>query len=144
MHLKCNHRRTFCHKRQLQKCRKSRFMKNLAKTPKTRIFRDFAKGGPRETTLKSRPYLGRLKNMPAQIAYFLISMHLKCTHRRTFCPKRQLQKCWKSRFMKNLARTLKLAFSEILQRGVEGNCKKKAVNRVLKNRPAQIASFLNY
>ena len=63
--LKCKHRRTFCCEMRLQKCLESRVMTNLARTPKSRIFCDFAidreKGEPREflkNRPKSRPTLG--------------------------------------------------------------------------------------
>ena len=52
MHLKCKHRATFCCKVRLHKCPYSRVMTNLARTPKSAIFWDFAKGGPRENAQK--------------------------------------------------------------------------------------------
>ena len=50
-----NHRTTFRRKRRLQKRPQSRVMTNSARTPKSPIFWDFSKMGPRETRPKSRP-----------------------------------------------------------------------------------------
>ena len=51
--LKCKHRTTFRRKRRLQNCPQNRLMTNSA--PKSAIFENFAKRGPRENRLKRRP-----------------------------------------------------------------------------------------
>ena len=109
MHLKCKHRPTFCVKLQLHKCPYSRVLTNFARTPKSAIFWDFAKGGPRENALRSRPTIGASKTPWRKWHHLLISMHLKCKHRSTFCVKLWLHKFSYSRVMTNLARTPKSA-----------------------------------
>ena len=93
MHLKCKPTRPFWCKLQLRKCPSSRVMTNLAKTPKSAIFWDFAKGGPRENAQKSRPTIGASKTPWRKLHHLLISMHLKCKHSRAFWCKLQLRKC---------------------------------------------------
>ena len=109
MHLKCKHRTTFYCKLQLDKCLYSRVMTNLAITPRSAIFWDFAKGGPRQNAQKSRPTIGALKTTWRKWHHLLISMHLKCKHRTTFWCKLRLHKCPYSRVRTNLARTPKWA-----------------------------------
>ena len=104
MHLKCNHRWTFCCKLRLHKCPWSRVMINLPRRPKLAIFWDFAKGGPRENAQKSRPTIRASKTPWRKSHHRLISMHLKCNHRGTFCCKLRLHKCPWSRGMTNLPR----------------------------------------
>ena len=53
--LKYAHRRRFCCKKWLQRCLESRIMTNLARTPKSRIFWDFAKGDREGKFLKNGP-----------------------------------------------------------------------------------------
>ena len=126
MHLKCKHRATFCCKLRLHKCPYSRVMTNLARTPKSAIFWDFAKGGPRENAQKSRPTIGASKTPWRKWHHLLISMHLKCKHRATFCCKLRPHKCPYSRVMTNLARTPKSAiFWDFAKRGTKGKCSKK-------------------
>ena len=125
MHLKCKHRTTFCCKLRLHKCPYSRVMRNLATTPISTIFWDSAKGGPRENAQKSRPTIGASKTPCRKWHHLLISIHLKCKHRTTFCCKLRLHKCSYSRVMTNLARTLNRPFSEILPRGDQGTMPKK-------------------
>ena len=60
-------------------------MTNLARTPKSAIFGDFAKGGPRENAQKSRPTIRASKTPWRKWHHLLISMHLKGKHRTTFC-----------------------------------------------------------
>ena len=91
--LKCNHRTTFCHKPRLQKCSQVRAMANLAKTPKSAIFWNSLKGGPRENRPKRGPNSQALKTPLRKSYRLIISMHLKCSHRTTFCHKPRLQKC---------------------------------------------------
>ena len=100
-------------------------MKNLARTPKSAIFWDFAKGGPRQNAQKSRPTIGASKTSWRKWHHLLISMHLKCKHRTTFCCKLQLQKCLYSRVMTNLARTPKSAiFWDFAKGGPTQNAQK--------------------
>ena len=100
-------------------------MTNLARTPKSAIFWDFAKGGPRENAQKSRPTIGASKTSWRKWHHLLISMHLKCKHRTTFCCKLQLHKCPYSRVMTNLARTPKSAiFWDFVKGGPRENVQK--------------------
>ena len=69
MHLKCKHRTTFCCKLRLHKCPYSRVMTNLARTPKSAIFWDFAKGGPRENAQKSRPTIGPYSRVMTNLGF---------------------------------------------------------------------------
>ena len=80
MYLKCNHRRTLWRKRRLQKFPQSRAITDLTKTPKSRIFKDFAKGSPRENGQKSKPTWGAPKSPRRKSGYLKISMRLKCNH----------------------------------------------------------------
>ena len=107
MHLKWKHSTTFCCKVRFHKCPQSRVMTNLARKPKSAIFWDFAKGGPRQNAQKSRPTIGASKAPWRRWHHLLISMHLKCKHSTTFCCKLRLHKCPQSRVMTNLARTPK-------------------------------------
>ena len=109
MHLKCKHRTTFGCKLLLHKCPYSPVMTMLARTPKSAIFWDFAKGGPRENAQKSRRTIGASKTPWRKCHYLLISMHLKCKHRTTYCFKRPLHKCPYSWVMTMFARTPKSA-----------------------------------
>ena len=126
MHLKGKHRTTFWCKLRLHKCPYSRVMTNLARTPKSAIFGDFAKGGPRENAQKSRPTIRASKTPWRKWHHLLISMHLKGKHRTTFWCKLRLHKCPYSRVMTNLARTPKSAiFGRFCQGGTKGKCSKK-------------------
>ena len=109
MRLKCNHWTTFCSKPRLQKCRQFRAMANFAKTPKSAIFWNSSKGGPRENGLKSRPNSQAPKTPQRKSHRPLISMHLKCNHWTTFCRKPRLQKCRQFQALANFAKTLKSA-----------------------------------
>ena len=125
MHLKCKHRTTFCCKLRLHKCPYSRVMTNLARLLKSALFWDFAKGGPRENAQKSRPTIGASKTPWGKWHHLLISMHLKCKHRTTFCCKLRLHKCPYSRVMTNLARTPKSAiFWDFAKGGPRENAQK--------------------
>ena len=117
MHLKCKHRTTFCCKLRLHKCPYSRVMTNLERTPKSAIFWDLAKGGPRENAQKSRSTIRASKTPSRKWHPILISMHLKCKHRTTLCCKLRLHKCPYSRVMTNLARTPKSAFFRDFAKG---------------------------
>ena len=131
MHFKCNHRTTFCCKLLLHKCPYSRVMTMLARTPKSAIFWDFAKGGPRENAQKSRPTIGASKTLWRKYHYLLIRMHLKCTHRTTFCCKLPLHKCPYSRVMTMLARTPKSAnFWDFAKSGPRENAQKSRQGRL--------------
>ena len=125
MHLKCNYEGTFCCKLRLHKCPWSRVMTNSPKRPKSAIFWDFAKGGPRENAQKSRPTLRASKTTWRKSHHRLISMHLKCNYEGTFCCRLRLYKCPWSRVMTNLPRRLNRPFSEILPRGHQGKMLKK-------------------
>ena len=126
MHLKCKHSTTFCCKLWLDKCPQSRVMTNLARKPKSAIFWDFAKGGPRQNAQKSRPTIGASKTPWRKWHHLLISMHLKCKHSTTFCCKLRLHKCLQSRVMTNLARTPKSAiFWDFASGGTKAKCSKK-------------------
>ena len=153
----------------MHKCPYSRVMTNLARTPKSAILWDFAKGEPRQNAQKSRPSIGASKTAWRKWHHLLISMdlkrptigasktawrkwhhllirmHLKCKHRTTFCCKLQLHKCLYSRVMTNLARTPQSAiFLDFAKRGSKAKClKKKADYRGFKKSLAQMASSLN-
>ena len=125
MHLKGKHRTTFWCKLRLHKCSYSRVMTNLARTPKSAIFWDFAKGGPRENAQKSRPNIRASKTPWCKWHHLLISMHLKGKHRKTFWCKLRLHKCPYSRVMPNLARTPKSAiFWDFAKGGPRENAQK--------------------
>ena len=125
MHLKGKHRTTFWCKLRLHKCPYSRVMTNLARTPKSAIFWDFAKGGPRENAQKSRPTIRASKTPWRKWHHLLISMHLKGKHRTTFWCKLRLHKCPYSRVMTNLARTPKSAiFWDFAKGGPRENAQK--------------------
>ena len=125
MHLKCNHRGTICCKLCLHKCPWSRVMTNLTRKPKSAIFWDFAKGGPRENAQKSRPTIRDSKTPWRKSHHRLISMHLKCNHRGKFCCKLRLHKCPWSRGMTNLPRRPKLAiFWDFAKGGPRENAQK--------------------
>ena len=109
MHLKCKLTTTFCVKLRLHKCPYSQVMTNLARTPKSAIFWDFAKGGPRENALRSRPTIGASKTRWGKWHHLLVSMHFKSKLTTTFWVKLRLHKCPYSRVMTNLARTPKSA-----------------------------------
>ena len=122
MRLKCNHWTTFSRRPWLQKCRQIRAMANLAKTPKSAIFCNSSKGGPRENGLKSRPSSQAPKTPRRKSHRPLISMRLKCNHWTTFWRRPRLQKCRQIRAMANLAKTPKSAiFSNSSKRGPREN-----------------------
>ena len=127
MHLKGKHRTTFWCKLRLHKCPYSRVMTNLARTPKSAIFWDFAKGGPRENAQKSRPTIRASKTPWRKWHHLQISMHLKGKHRTTFWCKLRLHKCPYSRVMTNLARTPKSAiFWDFAKGGPRENAQKSS------------------
>ena len=107
--LKCNHRRTSWRKPRLQKCSQCRVLANLAKTPKSAIFWNSSKGGPRENRKKRRPTSGARKSARRKRRYLLFNIRLKCNHRRTFWRKPRLQKCSQCRVLADLAKTPKSA-----------------------------------
>ena len=107
--LKSNLRRAIWCKPRLQKCPQVRVMTNLAKTPKSAIFWNSSKGGPRENGWKSRPTLGAPKSPQRKSGYPLISIRLKSNLRRAIWCKPRLQKCPQVRVMTNLAKTPKSA-----------------------------------
>ena len=109
MRLKSNLRRVIWRKPRLQKCPQVRVMTNLAKTPKSAIFWNSLKGGPRENNWKSRPTLGAPKSPQRKSDYLLVSMRLKSNLRRVIWRKPRLQKCPQVRVMINLAKTPKSA-----------------------------------
>ena len=109
MRLKSNLRRAIWRKPRLQKCPQVRVMTNLAKTPKSAIFWNSSKGGPRENGWKSRPTLGAPNSPWRRSGYLLISMRLKSNLRRAIWRKPRLQKCPQVRVMSNLAKTPKSA-----------------------------------
>ena len=84
-------------------------MTNFAKTPKSAIFWNSSKGGPRENGWKSRPTLGAPKSPRRKSGYPLISIRLKSNLRRAIWCKPRLQKCPQVRVMTNLAKTPKSA-----------------------------------
>ena len=125
MHLKCNHWGTFCWKLRLHKCPWSRVMTNLPRRPKSAIFWDFAKGGPRENAQKSRPTIRASKTPWCKSHHHWISMHLKCNHRETFCCKLRLHKCPWSRVMTNLPwRPKSVIFWDFAKGGPRENAQK--------------------
>ena len=101
MGLKCNHRTTFCRKPRLQKCSQLRAMANFEEKPKSAIFWNSSKGGPRENRPKRRPNSRAPKTPRRKFYRLLISMGLKYNHRTTFCRKPRLQKCSQLRAMAN-------------------------------------------
>ena len=109
MRLKCNHWTIFCFKPRLQKCPQFRAMANFAKTPKSAIFWNSSKGGPRQNGRKSKPNSQAPKPPRRKFHRPLISMCLKCKHWTTFCLKPRLQKCPQFRAMANFAKTPKSA-----------------------------------
>ena len=125
MHLKRNHRRTFWRKPRLQKCRQCWALANLAKSPKSAIFWDYPKGGPRENCPKSRSTSGARKSPRRESRDLLISMHLKRNHWRTFWRKPRLRKCRQCRALANLAKSPKSAiFWDFPKGGSKENCPK--------------------
>ena len=144
MRLNCNHRGTFCRKLRLHKCPWSRVMTNLPRRPKSAIFWDFAKGGPRKNAQKSTPTIRASKTPWRKSHHLLISMHLKCNHRGTFCCTLRLHKHPWSRVMTNLRRSQICQFVRFCQGGTKGKCSKKYANYTgFKNTLPQIASSLN-
>ena len=126
MRLKCKQRTTFWRRRWLQKPKQSRVMANLAKVLKSPIFWDLAKGGPRENRPKSRPTIRARKTPRRKSHYPLISMRLKCKHRKTFRRKRRLQKPTQNRVMANFAKVLKSPiFWDLAKGGPRENRTKK-------------------
>ena len=125
MRLKCNHWATFWRKRRFPKWPQSRAMTDLAKTPKSAIFGDLAKGGPRENGRKSRPNSGAQKSPWRNPRYRIISMRLKCNHWAIFWRKRRFPKCPQSRAMTDLAKTPKSAiFGDLAKGGPRENGRK--------------------
>ena len=123
--LKCNHRRTFWRKPRLQKCSQCRVLADLAKTPKSAIFWNSSKGGPRENRKKRRPTSGALKSPWRKRRYLLITIRLKCNHRRTFWRKPRLQKCLQCGVLADLAKTPKSAIFWNSSKGDQGKIAKK-------------------
>ena len=129
MRLKCNHWTTFCHKPRLQNCRQFRAMANFAETPKSAIFWNSSKGGPRENGSKSRPNSQAPKTPRRKSHRLLISMRLKCNDWTTFCCKPRLQNCRQFRAMANFAKTPKSAiFWNSLKWGPRENGSKRRPN----------------
>ena len=109
MRLKSNLWIVIWRKPRLQKCPQVRVMTNLAKTPKSAIFWNSSKGGPRENGWKSRPTLGAPKSPQRKSDFLLVIMHLKSNLRRAIWRKPRFQKSWQVRVMTNLAKTQKSA-----------------------------------
>ena len=109
MRLKYNHRKTFWRKPRLQSCPQSRVLANLAKTPKSAIFWNSSKGGPRENRSKSGPTSAAWKTLPNKLSDLLIDMRWEYNHRRTFWRKPRFQSCPQSRVLANFAKTPKSA-----------------------------------
>ena len=125
MLLKCNHWATFWSKARFRKCPQSRAMTDLAKTPKSAIFGDLAKGGPRENGPKGRPNSGARKSPCWNTCYRIITMRLKCNHWGTFWRKPRFRKCPQSRAMTDLAKTPKSAiFGDLAKGGPRENNRK--------------------
>ena len=117
-------------------------MTDLAKTPKSAIFGDLAKGGPRENGRKSRPTSGARKSPWRNPRYRIISMRLKCNHWATFWRKRRFPKCPQSRAMTIWQRHQNRPFLEIWQRGDQGKMAEKVGRlRGLKNHPGGIRAI---
>ena len=126
MRLKCKHRTILCRKRRLQNSRQCRAITKSPRTPKSCVFWDFAKGGPRETGPKSRPTLGAWKTPRRKWHYLIISMRLKCKQRTILCRKRRLQNSRQCRAMTNSPRTPKSrVFWDFAKGGTKGNWPKK-------------------
>ena len=109
MRLIFNHRTVFWCKPRLQKCLQIRVITNFAKTPKSAIFGDSSKGGPRENGSKSRPTLRAPKSPRRKSGYLIITMRLTFNHRGVFWRKPRLQKCPQIRVITNFANTPKSA-----------------------------------
>ena len=126
MRLKCNHWATFWRKRRFPKCPQSRAMTDLAKTPKSAIFGDLAKGRPRENGRKRRPTSGARKSPCRNPRYRIISMRLKCNHWATFWRKRRFPKCPQSRAMTEFGKDTKIGhFWRFGKGGTKGKWPKK-------------------
>ena len=120
MRLEYIYRTTFRRKRRLQKCPQSRVMTNSLRTPKSPIFWDFAKGGPRETWPKSRPTWNTWEKLGANP----MKSSFACAQRRI------IGQLFSANGSSKSARKAKLwqipqghpnrPFSEILQRGDQG------------------------
>ena len=120
-------------------------MTDFAKTPKSAIFWNSSKGGPRENRSKSRPNSQAPKTPCRKSHPRLICMRLKCNHRTTLCLKPRLKKCQQFRAMTNYAKTPKSAILEILQNGDQGKIAQK-VGRTyrLQKHPAANKSSINW
>ena len=130
--LKGKHRETFWRKRR-------QAMANLARTPKWRIFWDFAKGGPRENGQKSRSTLGAPNTPRRKMRYLLISMGLECKHKKVFWRK-WLFRSTQCRAMANLASTPKSRIFWDFAKGAprENVPEKKVKFRGSKHTPTEI------
>ena len=138
MRFKCNHWETFWRKPRFRKCPQSRAMTDLAKTPKSAIFGDLAKGGPRENGRKSRPNSGAQKSPCRNPRYRIIKMRLKCKHWETFWRKPRFRKCPKSRAMTDLAKTPTSAiFGDLAKGGPRENGRKSRPNSGAPKSPCQ-------
>ena len=125
MDLERNHGGTFCCKLRLHKCLWRGVMTNLRRRPKSAIFWDFAKGGPRENAQKSRLTIRASKTLLRKSHHRLNSMDLECYHGGTFCCKLRLHKCPWSPVMANLASRPKLAiFWDFAEGGPRENAQK--------------------
>ena len=125
MRLKFDHRAVFGCKPRLKKCLQIRVITNFAKTPKSAIFGDSSKGGPRENGSKSRPNLRAPKSPRRKSGYLIISMGLKSNHRGVFWRKPRLQKCLQIRVITNFAKTPKSAFFGDSLKGDQGKMAQK-------------------
>ena len=143
MRLKCNHRGAFWRKPPLQKCPQIRVITNFAKTPKSAIFEDSSKGGPRENGSKSRPTLRAQKSPRRKSSYLIISMRLKSNHRGVFWRKLRLQKCLQIRVIPNFAKTPKSAIFGDSSKGAprENGSKKRPTLRAQKS-PRRKSGYL--
>ena len=129
MRLKFNHRGAFWRKLRIQKCPQIRVITNFAKTPKSAIFGDSSKGGPRENGSKSRPTLRAPKSPRRKWGYLIISMRLKSNHRGVVWRKPRFQKCLQIRVITNFAKTPKSAIFGDSSKGGQGKMAQK-VGRV--------------
>ena len=142
LRLKCNYWGKFWHKPRFRKCPQSRAMTDLAKTPKSTISRDLAKGGPRENGRKSRPNSGARKSPRRNLRYRIILMRLKCNHWGPFWRKPRSRKCPQSRAMTDLAKTPKSAiFGDLAKGGPKENGRKSRPTSGLENHPVGIRAI---
>ena len=143
--LKCNPRRTFWRKSRVQRCPQRRVLGHLEKPPKSGIFWNSSKGGPRENRSKSRQRTAARKTLRRKSSDLSIRIRLNCNHRRTFWRKPRLQRCPQSRVLAKFRKDTKIGnFLKFFKGGTKGKSFKKwAENAGSKKAAAHIERSLN-